>query len=201
MKIKVCGMKDAENIANLTKLPIDYMGFIFYSKSPRFVDKTLDISKYKEIDKVGVFVNADKDYIKNKINDYALNAIQLHGNETPDFCKEFENITVIKAFSIANEKDFEATSDFEHCCNYFLFDTKTTQYGGSGQKFNWDILEYYKGARPFFLSGGISAEDVEEIKKINHPRLYALDLNSKFEIEPGLKDINKLEKFINDIQS
>lgn len=202
MKIKVCGMRDAENIAALGKLPIDYMGLIFYEKSPRFVIDHFDVNIPKEIKKVGVFVNAEMSYILDKVREYNLSGIQLHGNETPEFCDELKKyIPIIKAFSIENISDLKQTMLYQDVCDHFLFDTKTPQHGGSGQKFDWSILEHYKGTKPFFLSGGISEDDVKIIKKINHPAFEGIDLNSKFEIEPALKDITKLEKFINDIQS
>ena len=202
MKIKVCGMRNAENIAALGKLSIDYMGLIFYEKSSRFVEDFIQTDLPNEIKKVGVFVNAEKDYILDKVNKYDLKVIQLHGSETPEFCDELKKyIPIIKAFSIENVSDLEQATLYLDVCDYFLFDTKTPQYGGSGQKFDWSILEHYKGTKPFFLSGGISEDDVKIIKKINHPAFEGIDLNSKFEIEPALKDITKLEKFINDIQS
>lgn len=208
LRIKVCGMRNVENITALGQLNINYMGLIFYEKSPRYVKQMSqeDISQMHAAmrgskERVGVFVNADLDTILEKANKYGLDLIQLHGNESPEFCRELnKTLPIIKAFSISEPVDFEATKDYQDLWGYLLFDTKTPQYGGSGQKFDWNILQEYKGQMPFFLSGGISEDDVEAIRKINHPKLDALDLNSKFEIEPALKDIQKLEKFINKIK-
>lgn len=208
LRIKVCGMRDVENIKALGRLKIDYMGLIFYPKSPRYIDNMSQqdiLEMHKALaggkERVGVFVNENMQTILQKANEYSLDLIQLHGNESPEFCRELnKTMPIIKAFSIAEAADFEATKVYQNLWGYLLFDTKTPQYGGSGKKFDWSILNEYKGTMPFFLSGGISEDDVEEIKKINHPKLDALDLNSRFEIEAGLKNIQKLEQFINDIK-
>ena len=199
MIIKVCGMKYPENISDLNKLPVDFMGVIFYEKSSRYVDglnlEEIKIKEGKEL--VGVFVNASEEYIMQMANRYNLDIIQLHGNESPEFCKKLnETIPVIKAFSIAEASDFEQTKDYEGLCGYFLFDTKTPQHGGSGQKFDWQFLNEYKGNMPFLLSGGISVDDAEAIKQIKHLHFKGIDLNSRFEIKPGLKDINLLHQFL-----
>lgn len=194
-------MKHPDNIAELNQLPIDWMGMIFYEKSPRFVGQEEIELATTNLKRVGVFVNADLDYIVNKIKTYNLDYIQLHGNESPDFCKEIRKIKpVIKAFSIAQAEDFANVENYKDACDYFLFDTKTPQYGGSGVKFDWAILKQYKGDTPFLLSGGISADDVEAIKAINHPQMAGIDLNSRFEIEAGLKNINLLANFIKEIR-
>lgn len=195
-------MKYPDNIRDLALLPIDFMGIIFYNKSPRFIGES-DVMEIipANIRRVGVFVNAEIHYIVQMTGRYNLDIIQLHGNESPDFCKELNKSTpVIKAFSIANSSDFEQTKQYEDIVNYFLFDTKTPQYGGSGQKFDWNILNEYKGNTPFFLSGGISIDDIHRIKEIKHPQLYGLDLNSRFETEPGLKDIQLLKQFIKELK-
>ena len=202
MIIKVCGIKHPDNISDLSKLPIDFIGMIFYEKSPRYVNnlhpEEINI-RGKEL--VGVFVNASETEIIQTTNKYNLDLIQLHGSESPEFCKKLnETVPVIKAFSIAGASDFEQTKNYEGLWGYFLFDTKTPQYGGSGQKFDWQILEEYKGNMPFLLSGGISVDDAEAIKKINHPRFAGIDLNSRFETEPGLKDINLLHQFIKNLE-
>nr|WP_183308279.1 phosphoribosylanthranilate isomerase [Dysgonomonas hofstadii] len=200
MKIKVCGMKYSDNIKELSLLPIDYMGLIFYDKSPRYIDSLngSDVDAVPQTIKLaGVFVDAEIEYIAEKTVRYGLDIIQLHGNETPGFCKDLNRtMPVIKAISVADAADLEKTKQYEGAVDYLLFDTKTSQHGGSGQKFDWNILHEYKGNTPFFLSGGISIDDAEKIRGINHPGLYAIDLNSKFEIRPGLKDIQLLEKFI-----
>lgn len=203
MKIKVCGMRDPQNMEALAKLPIDYIGLIFYDKSPRFVSD-LDANLLPDnIDRVGVFVDANFDYIKEMIAKYKLSMVQLHGKESPEFCVKINEVLktpVIKAFSIADADDLEKTKAYEWIWGYFLFDTKSPLRGGSGMKFDWSILNTYSDDTLFFLSGGISAEDVELIKKLSHPKLYALDLNSKFEIEAGLKDIKLLDRFIKQIK-
>lgn len=189
-------MKYPDNIEELGRLPIHLMGMIFYEKSPRFVENVI-LSDAK-IDRVGVFVNAEQEYIKGKVDDYNLKFVQLHGNESPEFVKELnKSIPVIKAFSISEVADLEQTERYEGLQGYFLFDTKTPQYGGSGQKFDWSILDNYKGNTPFLLSGGISIDDAKAIKQIKHPKFAGVDLNSRFEIEPGLKDINLLHQLIN----
>lgn len=205
MRIKVCGMKYPDNIKALNKLSIDFVGMIFYEKSPRYVDNLnpediCDLFREGK-ERVGVFVNADMDYIIQMADKYSLDLIQLHGDESPDFCKEVnKRIPVIKAFSISESSDFEKTKAYEGLCHYFLFDTKTPQYGGSGKKFDWNILNEYKGNTPFILSGGISVDDAETIKKMNHPQFFGIDLNSKFETEPGRKDITLLQQFIKQLK-
>lgn len=195
-------MKYPDNIKELVtaRLPIDFMGMIFYEKSPRYV-KELSLSDLnilpRNIERVGVFVDASIDYIMTKTNEYNLDVIQLHGNESPDFCKELnKTMPIIKAFSIADESDLSGTIEYEDACDYFLFDTKTSGYGGSGKKFDWNILNNYRGSICFYLSGGISMEDVNAIKTIKHPQFYGVDLNSKFEIKPGSKNIELLNQFI-----
>lgn len=204
MKIKVCGMKYMDNISQLWQLPIDYMGLIFYAKSPRFAE-TLDASLLdvipEYIDKVGVFVDTDIDYILEKVEQYKLNMVQLHGHESVSFCEKLSKyVPIMKVFSVSDTADIANTKEYESASKYFLFDTKTPQHGGSGVKFDWQILNAYKGQTPFFLSGGISQEDADSIANIKHPMLYGLDLNSKFETSPGVKDIDLLKKFIKEIK-
>jgi len=193
-------MKYPDNIKELGELPINFMGMIFYAKSPRYADNLTgrDVDTVPQgIKLVGVFVDADIEYIAEKTVRYGLDMIQLHGNESPGFCKELnKTVPVIKAFSIAEASDLDKVKQYEGIVDYFLFDTKTPQYGGSGQKFDWNILNEYHGNTHFLLSGGISIDDAEAIKGITHPLFYGIDLNSKFEIEPGLKDIQLLQQFI-----
>jgi indole-3-glycerol phosphate synthase len=200
-KLKVCGMLYPENIKALATLSIDMLGLIFYEKSPRYAGN-LDTEVLKiippDISKIGVFVNASQADILEKVAKFDLQAVQLHGDESPDFCRELQaqNIKIIKAFQILKAEDFEPCASYKNVCDYFLFDTKTSQYGGSGKKFDWHILSSYKGDTFFFLSGGIGEDDAETIRQLRHPLLYAIDLNSRFEIEPGLKDIGKITAFI-----
>lgn len=202
MKIKVCGMKYPENINQLKQLSVDFIGFIFYQKSPRYIgDLEPDFltSLPQTLSRVGVFLNEDMEMIACMVKRYRLTHVQLHGQESPDFCVEcrkIQGVKIIKAFNISDVGDLMATSGYVGKCDYFLFDTKSPQHGGSGLKFDWNILNEYKEGIPFFLSGGISDSDIDIIKKLSFSKLYALDLNSKFEIEPGLKDIEKLKKFI-----
>lgn len=200
MLLKVCGLKDPENIKQVAALKPDFMGFIFYPQSKRFVGEDFIMPTISpEIKKVGVFVNASANHIIEKTNEYKLDLIQLHGDEKPNFCEVLNHIVpVIKAFGVDEAFDFEVLESYKNTCTYFLFDTKTTDYGGSGNTFNWKILEKYDNSVPFFLSGGIGAEEFENLKmkKFENEKILAIDVNSKFEIEPGIKDIKKLEKCI-----
>jgi phosphoribosylanthranilate isomerase len=226
LKIKVCGMRDAQNISELIQLPIDYIGFIFYEKSARYVElkpELKDNKRFQDIKKVGVFVNAEIGFVLQKIKEFDLDIVQLHGKETPDYVSDLvyecmiaastpyymtelkripdtyvypKHVKVWKAFSVDDTFDFNETEPYEDKADKFLFDTKTPQHGGSGQKFDWTILRKYTGQTPFFLSGGISASDTEGVKNIQHPQFFGLDLNSKFEISPALKDTQMLNKFL-----
>ncbi|HSD07472.1 phosphoribosylanthranilate isomerase [Flavobacterium sp.] len=195
MKLKICGMKNPENIFEVGSLLPDYMGFIFWEKSARYFDGIIP-ELPKSIKKVGVFVNATSEEILTKAEKYDLQAVQLHGNESVDFCENLKKvlpkeIEIIKVFSILDTFDFEVLKPFEPVCDYFLFDTKGKLPGGNGTTFDWKVLENYPSTKPFFLSGGIGIEEmsaVKEILKTNLP-VYAIDVNSKFEIEPGLKNI------------
>lgn len=199
-------MKDPQNIQDLAKLSIDYMGLIFYKQSPRYAGNldplVLDVLP-QTIDRVGVFVNAEINEVCEIAERYNLIHLQLHGSESPEYCIECRDktkLSIIKAFNVSQVEDFTATREYEGICDYFVFDTKTAQHGGSGQKFDWNILKSYTGNTPFFLSGGINPDDDGNIKNISHPKLYALDLNSKFEIAPGTKKIKELKEFIKNIK-
>jgi phosphoribosylanthranilate isomerase len=198
MKIKVCGLKDGENIKAVTALRPDYMGFIFYGPSPRFVGglpaEVLDnIPPY--IEKAAVFVNEKAETINALIDKYNFDIVQLHGSESPEFCASFKNkVTVFKAFGISSDFDFEQLEAYVNHVDFFLFDAKTAIYGGSGNTFDWTVLDNYKLNLPFFLSGGISADNIEDVKNIDHPQFYGIDLNSKFETAPGIKNIEQLEQ-------
>ncbi len=199
LKIKVCGMKYPDNISALSDIKPDYMGFIFYPPSKRFIG--LDFQKSdlnaidKEINKTAVFVNAHLHEVVEFGNLYGFKTIQLHGSETPEFCEllKEQGFKIIKAFGVDEDFDFKTIESFVNSVDFFLFDTKTKEYGGSGQVFNWEVLDNYHLEKPFLLSGGLSLDNLASIKKIENPYFYGVDLNSKFEIEPGLKDIEKLE--------
>ncbi|SFA87107.1 phosphoribosylanthranilate isomerase [Flavobacterium swingsii] len=200
MKIKICGMKYPENILEVSQLLPDFLGFIFWKKSSRYFDG--EIPKInKSIKKVGVFVDATLEEITFRIKKYDLDIIQLHGNENPEFCKKLKKSTIeiIKVFSVNDDFNFSELEPFENVCDYFLFDTKGKLPGGNGITFNWQILEKYKSQKPFFLSGGIGIEEIENIKELNLP-IYAIDVNSKFEIEAGLKNIELLKSFKNNLK-
>ncbi len=201
MKLKVCGMRDAENIKALIELKPDFIGFIFYDKSPRFVGNALDTeliqSIPREIRKVGVFVNATVDYILQNVKKYGLNYAQLHGNETPDFCKNLrmKGVNIIKAFRLDESFVFSQLNNYKPQVDFFLFDAKGDGYGGNGIAFDWTILKKYDNQKPYFLAGGISLDNLDELANIT-PKPYSLDVNSKFEVEPGVKDIDKIAELI-----
>lgn len=193
-------MKHAANIAAVADLRPDYLGFIFYAKSPRFISEvSSELIKYvpASIKTTGVFVNEELDVVKAYIIKYNLKAVQLHGNESVAFCKALKGTgaEVIKAFGVDGHFDFDQLKAYEEVVDYFLFDTQTIAHGGSGRVFDWELLSNYQLKTPYFLSGGIDLQHVSAIKKINDPRLYAIDVNSKFEIEPGLKEVEKLKEF------
>lgn len=204
MKIKVCGLKDTENIKAVAALAPDYMGFICYSLTPRFIGALAPdalAALPETIYKTGVFVNENIESVNTFINSFKFNAVQLHGDESPEYCNELKGkIQVLKAFGLDENFDFERLKPYVNSVDFFLFDTKTEIYGGSGKIFDWNILDKYQLDVPFFLSGGISLDNLEEIKKINHLQFYGVDLNSRFEIEPGIKNIEELEKAFNMIK-
>lgn len=200
MKIKVCGMRDADNISELIKLKPDYMGFIFYAKSKRFISSFPEVEIPSEIKKVGVFVNEDVDTVIEIVEENNLETIQLHGNESPEYCEELKvlmirDVEIFKAFSVDDDFDFSKTEPYQKVCDYLLFDTKGKEYGGNGVKFNWQVLDNYNGTTPFLLSGGISRVDASEIKNISHKAFAGIDINSGFEIEPALKNITNIKEF------
>ena len=256
MLVKICGMRDPENIRAVASLPIDLMGFIFYEKSSRYVRSTGILPVPANVQRVGVFVNADFDFVLEKIKTHQLHYLQLHGDETPEYCRDIqaeikasrtptlkgeppalfpdsEEIKLIKAFRVNADFDFSKTKRYEPYCAYFLFDTKkktnavlpptpskggdfslrekllalsspplegvggwTAPYGGTGEKFNWQLLQQYTGDTPFLLSGGIGAEDAQAVQNFSHPKFAGIDVNSKFELKPALKDVSKIEDFL-----
>lgn len=206
VKLKICGMKLPENIQSVSTLKPDYLGFIFFRDSKRFVDG-LTPSFVKNlptgIRRTGVFVNEELNRVAQLAVLYGLNAVQLHGEEPVKYCIALKGlladagIELIKAFGIDEHFDFNSLNAFANVVDYFLFDTQTPAHGGSGKTFNWSLLKNYKLNKPYFLSGGISLESVEQLEQISDPRLYAIDINSRFELAPGLKDIDKLKDFKN----
>lgn len=199
-KVKVCGMTSAEQIRALAKLKVDYAGLIFYRESPRCVSEKLlpqEICVIQGIQKVGVFVDSSFTEIRTKVAAYQLDAVQLHGSESPEFCYRLQQrIPVFKAFHIKTAKDLIKTSDYSGACSTFIFDKAGKYYGGNGSPFDWQILNHFKGTTPFFLSGGICPDDHNKIQNFSHPKLAGIDLNSRFEISPGNKDINLLNYFL-----
>jgi phosphoribosylanthranilate isomerase len=203
-KLKICGMRQAENISGVSALSPDYMGFIFYKGSKRYVGN-LDPELVKElsagIKATGVFVNEDLNTVIQAARDYNLAALQLHGNESPAYCLQLKenlvDVEVIKAFGVAENFDFETLTAYAGTADYFLFDTQSVEHGGSGKRFKWSLLEAYIGTTPYFLSGGIGPEHAIELTQIDDPRFYGVDVNSRFETEPGLKDLGKLTDFKN----
>lgn len=197
-------MKYTTNREAVEKLPVDWLGFIFYAPSKRFVGTDPERFLFdSEKPKVAVFVDENAFEILALAKNFGFQMVQLHGKENPKTCLMLKNqgLKIIKAFSVDENFDFAQTKPFEGAAHYFLFDTKTAQHGGSGQKFDWKLLDKYSGHTPFLLSGGIGPDDAEEILKINHPRLTGIDLNSGFEDHPGMKNIEKLQKFLSDIKS
>lgn len=197
MKLKVCGMQETENIVALASLQPDYMGFIFWEPSKRYCT-TVPTDIPKHIKKVGVFVDETTKQIKEKVKLFGLDAVQLHGDESPRQCAALLNLCeVIKAFRIGPDFDFKTLTPYQDHCTYFLFDTQGPLPGGNGTAFDWKLLAGYTLDTPFFLSGGIGLGHVEaiaEIRKRNLP-IHALDINSQFESKPGVKKIEKIEKF------
>ncbi|SHF64994.1 phosphoribosylanthranilate isomerase [Arenibacter palladensis] len=209
MKLKVCGMK--LNTLEVATLDPDYLGFIFWEPSKRYFEGTIP-KLPASIKKVGVFVDAPLEEILKKVDTYDLQAVQLHGKESPEFCIDLKkinidrskaleesNLEIIKVFSIKDDFDFSILTPYENVCDYFLFDTKGKLPGGNGFTFSWEVLKSYPSTKPYFLSGGIGLEEIEKIREFQQrpesKYCHAIDINSKFESEPGLKDVKKLKEF------
>lgn len=202
MLVKVCGMRDPDNIRAVEASGADWMGFIFYERSPRFVSSPPAYLP-ESVKRVGVFVNSPYEYILRQGDNMKLDIIQLHGNETPQMCRRLQEkgYKIIKSFSLENVNDLQKTGSYTTCCDYFLFDTPCSSYGGSGKKFNWDLLAEYQGEIPFILSGGLNPDSLDDLKQFNHPRWAGIDLNSGFETSPALKDIKTLKTFIKNFKT
>jgi len=205
MKLKICGMKYTENIKAVAALQPDYLGFIFYEKSKRNFDGNIP-QLSNDIKKVGVFVDANFDFINEKVKRYHLKAIQLHGSESPELCMKCDNLNVeiIKVFSVGNDFDFNKLAPYESVVDYFLFDTKGKEKGGNGVIFNWTLLENYPSTKPYFLSGGIGLESLNSLNEFSKSKAakncYALDVNSRFEDYAGMKNTDKLKEFKDNIK-
>ncbi len=205
MKLKVCGMRNSENIKGLLELRPDYVGFIFYEKSARYVGDFFDENWVEDFPsntkKVGVFVNAPLAKILEKVKKYKLDFVQLHGEELPDFCKNLQSkgVNIIKAFGVDEHFHFSQLNNYKQYCDYFLFDTKGPEKGGNGIAFNWEILKKYDNIKPFFLAGGIGLETINTVLELKNLNIHAIDVNSKFELSPGQKDIEAIESLKNTI--
>ena len=224
MVIKVCGMRDAQNIREVSQLGVDMIGMIFYPKSPRYVEmqsshagiipdyvkEDINIKSAKSPARVGVFVDDMVQNIVTRVVNYHLDYVQLHGNEPREMCENLRltldpdirpGIKIIKAISVSDASDIQKYKEYVGAVDLFLFDTKCKTVGGSGQQFDWQVLEQYDGEIPFLLSGGIGPEDASRLHAFHHPKCIGIDLNSRCEIEPGVKDVEKLKGFLNEMQS
>ncbi len=223
MVIKVCGMRDAQNIREVSQLGVDMIGMIFYPKSPRYVEmqsshagiipdyvkEDINIKSAKSPARVGVFVDDMVQNIVTRVVNYHLDYVQLHGNEPREMCENLRltldpdirpGIKIIKAISVSDASDIQKYKEYVGAVDLFLFDTKCKTVGGSGQQFDWQVLEQYDGEVPFLLSGGIGPEDASRLHAFHHPKCIGIDLNSRFEIKPGVKDVEKLKGFLNAMQ-
>lgn len=192
-------MRDPANIFVLAETQPDFMGFIFYEKSPRYVGEQFKVPAISDqIERVGVFVSQPIEFILEATKENELTLIQLHGDESPVFCEAIKSfgLKVMKAFRIGDDFDWTLTKHYESCVDYFLFDTKGKTYGGTGVAFNWQLLDNYSGSVPFFLSGGISEENISNISMIEHPMFFGIDLNSGVEDSPGKKSKSKVESIL-----
>lgn len=196
VKLKICGMRDVANVAEVAALQPDYLGFIFYNKSPRFVGQNFKMPVLPEsIQKVGVFVNERTETVLRYVENHHLDLVQLHGHETAADCEALHTtgVNVVKAFSVDDEFDFDVTKSFEEAVTYFLFDTRGTYFGGNAKTFDWTLLRKYNQHVPFFLSGGISPENVSAIREIADLNIHAIDVNSGVEDRPAVKNVNRIK--------
>lgn len=235
MIVKVCGMRDAQNIREVAQLGVNALGFIFYPQSPRCVKELEYDDSFTpalvrgeadmQIPRIGVFVDEDIEKVLVQTLRFSLNCIQLHGNETREYCEDLNQgfkeliemfnkeaqkqnpdakpfdgrIPLMKAISVSSAEDIQKYKDYVGAVDYFLFDTKCKTVGGSGEQFDWSVLDAYDGDVPFLLSGGIGPDDAERVKAIKHPMFGGIDINSKFEKEPGIKDVEKIKKFLEEL--
>lgn len=196
-------MRDVENIREVSAFQPDYMGFIFYEKSPRFVghDFVIPSEVPKEISRVGVFVNHTMQSVNDTVSKHQLQYAQLHGDESVEYCEELKQpgLKIIKVFRVDEDFDFSITKQFEQVADFFLFDTKGKLYGGNAKPFDWNLLSQYNQAVPFFLSGGIQPNNIQELKKLSSLNIHAIDVNSGVEERPGFKNVNKISEIINQL--
>ena len=212
-------MRDGENIRQVAELGVDWIGMIFWEKSPRNVTmipshagiipdraSLSPLATNNSPLKVGVFVDEMAQNIITRVVNFQLDLIQLHGHETPTLIRNLRRtladirpVKVIKAISVSSRDDIAAYKDYADCVDYFLFDTKCPSVGGSGQQFDWSVLDAYDGEVPFLLSGGIGPDDAECVRNFHHPKCIGIDLNSKFETEPAMKDVAAIGKFLNEL--
>jgi phosphoribosylanthranilate isomerase len=205
MIVKVCGMRDADNVRAVEQLPIDWMGFIFYPHSKRYV-ATADYLP-ERCRRVGVFVDATQQEILDAVHRYGLKGIQLHGSESPEFCDALRKalwpdpgMILLKAFNIGSQADVETTKRYEGLCDYYLFDTPGPSHGGTGRSFDWSLLMSYTGNTPFLLSGGLGPDSIVKLRTLRHPRWCGVDLNSKFETAPAMKNVDVLRQFLGEFR-
>ena len=204
MKVKVCGMCDQGNIAEIALLKPDFMGFIFYEPSPRFVERldsrALDLLS-AQTKRVGVFVNAPERYVREMARKYKLDCVQLHGNESPEMCRSLrDDFMVAKAFGIIDSRDMAQSERYEGMCDLYVFDAKTSAYGGSGCGFDHSLLQAYRGATPYLLGGGISQDYAPGPQVIGDMLCAGFDINSRFETAPGIKDVAAVDRFIESVR-
>ncbi len=209
MKIKVCGITDLEQLKELNELEIDYTGMIFYPASQRSVINSFSGKEARELNlavpKVGVFVNDPLEEVFRQVSEYGLDMVQLHGDETAVYCNQVsDHVKLIKAFRVGETQTEidRMVKEFEEVCDYYLFDKGSMGiYGGTGKKFDWNVLKDTEINKPFFLSGGIEYEDLEALENFHHPYFYGIDINSRFEITPGMKDMKKVTDFVKRIRA
>lgn len=202
LKLKICGLREVENIQQVALVLPDFMGFIFFKESPRYVSQDFEMpSLPSSIKKIGVFVNESVREVLRISKQYNLDGVQLHGNESVEDCKMIRDacLLVVKVFSIDDEFDFTSVNSFKSVVDYFLFDTKGKAYGGNGYSFNWKKIGEYDQEIPFFLSGGISPENVKGIKELLSMNIVGLDVNSGVEVTPGLKDIGRIKLLLKNL--
>jgi phosphoribosylanthranilate isomerase len=209
MRVKVCGMTQLDQVRKLDEMGLDFAGFIFYPKSPRYVGKHMSGGQLKKLKlrlgKVGVFVNASYDEVMKHVDEYGLDMVQLHGDETPRLCEQLANyISVIKVFRLGDNDPIDwIMRPYQEVCDMFLFDTLGVGYGGTGKKFNWDVLKNAAIDKLFFLSGGIEPSDAEKLREFgDHEvanKLFSIDINSRFEFSGGIKDLERIKLFIQEL--